>query len=116
MSTLNGLPEKWRGDAATLARYGDTRGAELLRQAAADLEATLEEAADEALSLEEAVRESGYSERRLRELIADGSVPNAGRKGKPRIRRCDLPRKARKAVSGYDAEADAHSLLMRARR
>ena len=50
----------------------------------------------------------------LRELVAAGEVPNAGRKGAPRIRRADLPRKpGAKSESGYDVSADAAALVAR---
>jgi hypothetical protein len=60
--------------------------------------ATLAPDEDEVLSLSTAARESGYSVDRLQKLVADGSIPNAGRKGKPGIRRRDLPRKPASAL------------------
>lgn len=109
--TLAELSARWRGDADRLEHWGDSRGAELLRLAAAELDAAVCAADDEELTLEEAVQESGYSERRLRELIADGTIPQAGRKGAPRIRRRDLPRRAKGRAAGYDPDADARALL-----
>jgi hypothetical protein len=101
----------WRARAAELERYSPA-AAEAFRVAAGELEQALREAADAELTLGEAARESGYSDRRLRELIADGSIPQAGRKGAPRIRRGDLPRKAKQKDAGtYDAAADAAALL-----
>jgi hypothetical protein len=114
MTALQELAARWREQADTLDRWQDSRGAALLRQAATELLDAIEEAGDEELNLEAAARESGYSDRRLRELIAEGAIPNAGRKGAPRVRRRDLPKKARSA-SSYDAEADALSLLRRSK-
>lgn len=109
--TPGDLPNAWRSRAEELRPYAPA-AAEAFLRAAAELEAALREAADAALTLTEASRESGYSARRLRELVAEGQVPNAGRKHAPRIRRADLPRKAKKTNGGdYDAWADAAALL-----
>ena len=68
-------------------------------------------AEDEELTLADSAIASGYSKRRLSELIADGTIPNVGRKGAPRIRRADLPRKAKAPSNGFDAGAEASSIL-----
>ena len=77
-----------------------------LEAIAAEVVAELESLApadDEVLSLRASAGESGYSVDRLQKLVADGSIPNAGRKGKPGIRRGDLPRKPARALrSGPD--------------
>jgi hypothetical protein len=110
------LAAEWRSRAAELRRYGAEPQAVTLEAAAAELDAVLAEAADAELTLAEAAAESGYSDRRLRELLADGTIPQAGRRGAPRIRRADLPRRARPAVSadGYDPTEDARRLMGRA--
>jgi hypothetical protein len=108
------LPELWRTRAEELRRYGADPQAITLEAAAAELEATLRATADTELTLAEAAAESGYSERRLRELLSAGEIPQAGRKGRPRIRRSDLPRRAgagKPALGLYDAAADAAQLL-----
>ena len=109
------LPARWRSDAETLRGYGDHRGAVVLERVAAELLAALEERADEELRLAAAAAESGLSVRRLRELIAAGDVPNAGRRGAPRIRRRDLPRRRQQAgtSSPYDPARDAAALAAR---
>ncbi len=110
------LASTWRARAEGLRRYAPA-AARAFQDAAAELEAAMAEAADEVLTLAEASRESGYSARRLRELVAAGGLPNAGRKGVPRLRRADLPRKGRRGNggSGYDAEAHARELVGRVR-
>ena len=45
-------------------------------------------------SVEQAVAESGYSYSTLQQKVAAGAIPNVGDKGRPRVRRRDLPRKA----------------------
>jgi hypothetical protein len=63
--------------------------------AADELQRALRAAEADILTVPEAARESGYSADRLKELIREGKIPNAGRKHAPRIRRGDLPRKPR---------------------
>ena len=53
----------------------------------------LQTADDDVLSIGEAALLSGYSPDHLRKEIAAERIPNAGRKGKPAIRRADVPRK-----------------------
>ena len=50
----------------------------------------------EALTLEKAAAESGFSYSALEKLIRRGELPNLGQKGRPRVRRGDLPRKPTK--------------------
>jgi hypothetical protein len=107
------LPATWRHRAEELRPYAPA-AAEAFRAAADELEAALREAADEELTLAAAAEASGYSARRLRELISGGELPNAGRKGAPRIRRGDLPRRAAKSTGiQYDPAVDARSILSR---
>lgn len=117
MNTLLALSESWRQRATELRTWADAEGAaRSLEACAAELEAAVTAARDQELTLAEASTESGYSERRLRELVSEGAIPNAGRKGRPRIRRGDLPRKpgGRPAESpGYDVGADALDLVSR---
>ena len=103
------LPAAWRSRADELERYA-APAAEAFRMAAGELDAALREAAEAPLTLNEATAEGGYSNRRLRELIASGALVNVGRKGAPRIRRADLPRKPR-SNDGFDAGAAARSIL-----
>lgn len=109
---MTDLPSAWRARATELRALALEPVARAFETAAAELEAAEAEQADELLTLAEASTESGYSTRRLRELVAAGQVENAGRRGAPRIRRADLPRKATKSnAGGYDAQADAQALL-----
>lgn len=94
------LPDEWRARAEQMRRWG--AGAEVAHVwelAAEELASAIREAGDEPLTLDEAARESGYSKRRLREMVAEGRVPNAGRKNAPRIRRADLPRRPGRATA-----------------
>lgn len=107
------LAESWRTDAETLSRHGADSLARICRTHADELEAALRGAAEETLDLGAAARESGYSRDRLRHMIAAGELPNAGRKGAPRVRRADLPRKPRALGSSFDASATARRFLSR---
>lgn len=104
------LVTKWRTDAETLARY-DARLAEVAARHADELAAALRTLDDEALDLAAAARESGYSVDRLRHLVSSGEIPNVGRKGAPRVKRGDLPRKQRKAAGSFDAAATARDIV-----
>lgn len=110
------LADRWRADAAVLRRYGATPEAEQLEARADELEAAERDAGAEMLTLGQAAEESGYSKRRIRELVAEGAVPNAGRKGAPRVRRGDLPRRPKRSAAAgddYDPEADARDVALR---
>lgn len=112
--TPTDLAAFWRARAGDLRPYAPA-AAQAFERAAAELEGALRDAADEPLTLAEASAESGYSERRLRELVATGDIPQAGRKHAPRIRRGDLPRRAGagKGPESYDPVGDAASLMGR---
>ena len=71
------------------------------------------QAEDEELTLAESALVSGYSKRRLSELIKDGTLENVGRRGAPRLRRGDLPvrGKSKKNANGFDAVAEARSVM-----
>ena len=113
LNRMAALAEQWRADAELLARYGSAQLAQVCRQHADEIDAAQRDDDAEMLTLEAAERESGYSRDRLRHMVADGDVPNAGRKGAPRIRRGDLPRKSRAPLRavGFDVSARAAELV-----
>lgn len=94
------LAVEWRTQAADLRRYGAEPQALALEACAGELEERLESWRSEALTLEAAADETGYSYSSLQQKVAAGEIPNIGDKGKPRVRRCDLPLKTPKRVSG----------------
>jgi hypothetical protein len=77
--------------ANQLRQLGADPQAKVLERCASQLQEALQEQEGELLTLTEASKESGYSADHLGRLIKDGKIPNAGRKGAPRIRRGDLP-------------------------
>jgi hypothetical protein len=111
VKALEDLIRRWHEDAAKFRRYGDEQLAKVCVLHADELDQTARAIENVPLTLEEAEIESGYSRSRLRHLVADGTIPNAGRKGSPRIRRGDLPRKARGSGLGFDAGQAARAVL-----
>lgn len=94
------LPAAWRHDAARFRGYGPSAQADVLEACAVQLEAAIREHDLEALTLEQAENESGYSYSALQKMLASGELENVGGKGKPRVQRKDLPRKARRKRVG----------------
>ena len=88
------LPAEWRTQAEGLRQFGADAQAKAVDRCANCLEEALLQEGDALLTLPEAAEESGYSADHLGRLIRDGKVPNAGRRGAPRIARRDLPIKA----------------------
>ncbi len=114
----NDLPACWRERAADLRRWAAAEGAAVaLEQAAGELEQALRAAADELLDIAQAAEAANLSRDHLRHLLASGALPNAGCRGRPRIKRGDLPvgkrRKPRGSSGGYDPVADAAALVAR---
>jgi hypothetical protein len=85
------LSSQWRSRASDLERYSPS-AAQAFRDAADELEKTLQ-GAEETVSLKEAAMLGGYSTDSLQRMVAAGRIQNFGRKGKPRIRRVDVPLK-----------------------
>lgn len=111
MDPLAELATSLREEAALLRRRGLEREARLEESIADDLEVALRAHLQEELTLREAAVESGYSVRRLREMVREGKIPDNrpdGGQGEIRVRRCDLPRKPaadREAISPVDSLA-----------
>ena len=91
VSAVTDLAATWEADAEILERHEDARGATLCRRSAAALREAVRADQDRLLTVAEAALESGFSEDHLRHGVADGKIRNAGKKGAPRIRHCDLP-------------------------
>ena len=91
--TLHDLATRWTDEASSLERWGDDRGATILRQCSTELDAAAREYDSEALTIPASAETSGYSRDHLRALVSTGEIANAGKKGSPRIRRSDLPMK-----------------------
>lgn len=91
--TPNQLPGHWRERAKGLRKFAPA-AAEAFEDAALELEQAEREAGIELLNLRQASKASGYGERHLRQLIRQGILTDHGRKGAPKVKRGDLPKKA----------------------
>ncbi len=117
-STPADLIVEWRELAEILRAEGCLEVAAARVRCAAELETALHTEGNEALPVAQAASESGYSAEYLRRVLRESPALNAGRRGKPLIRRRDLPRKAAASLVGrgpkaYDVRADAQSLVSR---
>lgn len=84
---------KWRAVLDAGERYGAmVHISKIVPEFLTDIQA-LAAAGTDVLSITEAALLSGYSQDHLRKEIAKGTIPNAGRKGKPALRRADVPQK-----------------------
>lgn len=105
---LEGLPSRWQDEADTLRSHGAEGQATTLERCATDLDVALRAFRQEELTLREAAAWSGYSRKRLREMVREGKLPDnrpEGSQGTIYVRRCDLPRKPagdREAISPAD--------------
>lgn len=118
MSSVASLPTQWRALAGTLRAHAAEGAALAYEQAADELDAALRVQADELLTLEEASAESGFTVDHLSREVRSARIPNAGRKGAPRIRRADLPRKVgtlppSPVVGHIDRDAIARAVITR---
>lgn len=91
---LDALAARWRAEAERFRELGLEQPAVMSETHARELEAAVRAWSSEALTLEQAAEESGFSYSHLQHAVNDGAIPNAGETGRPRIARCDLPRKA----------------------
>ena len=105
------LAAHYRERADLLEPYAPA-AATAFREAADLAEGAWRDFQGEELSLKEAAEESGYSEAHMQRLIAEGSIPNAGRKHKPKVRRGDLPKKvARSSGPGVASSVKRRATL-----
>jgi hypothetical protein len=116
----NGLAFQWEKDAQLLAQYGSPQQADVLRHCSQKLFEVIKSEKEVLLTLTLASQVSGYSADHLGRMVGDGKLTNYGRKGSPKLRLGDLPKKPRAVVADmsakYDADTDARSLLARGRR
>jgi hypothetical protein len=116
----NELASQWEKDAHLLAQYGSPQQAEVLRHCSRKLFELIKSEKDVLLTLTLASQLSGYSADHLGRMVGDGKLTNYGRKGSPKLRLGDLPKKPRAVVAansgGYTPNADARSIVSRGRR
>jgi hypothetical protein len=103
MGLVTDLLETWTVEAGDLRdRYALETAARICEAHVRELRSALLSVEDELLTVSQAAAESGYSAQHIRALVYERTLPNAGRKGRPRIRRGDLPKKPprRKVLAG----------------
>lgn len=84
---------EWKSRSTLLREYGAEAQAAAIEACAVELTDAVKEWQDEKLTLEQAVEETGYSYSTIQQKVAAGEITNVGSKGRPRVRRNDLPRK-----------------------
>jgi len=87
------LAQRWQRKAEGLREYGDERGALICELHAGELEEAWREYQFEPLTVQQASEVSGYSPSHLYHALQDGTLPNSGQKGRPRVLRAHLPRR-----------------------
>lgn len=117
--TWEEVRDRWEARCDEYQRLGiHADGSKLIVEFLADLEALKDASTQRTVTLKEASLLSGYSPDHLGLLIRKKRIPNAGRRGAPRIRVSDLPCKPRQFLAstvstGYDVNADARNLRSR---
>ena len=90
LSALRSLSGRWRDEADRFERDAVPGHAAVLRRVAGELDDVLRAWWTEPLRLQEAAEEAGLEYRAIQKRVERGRVPNVGKKGAPRVRRCDL--------------------------
>jgi hypothetical protein len=90
LDALRAVADRWREEAERYEADGVPGHAALLRRVADELMETLGKWWTEPLGLQQAAEEAGLNYRAIQKRIERRQVPNAGRKGAPLVRRCDL--------------------------
>jgi hypothetical protein len=89
------VPEYLRAEAAGLREYGADSNARTLERAAEIMEWAQMVRDNEPLTLQQAAEESGFTYSTIEKKVANEELENVGEKGRPRVRRGDLPKKGR---------------------
>ncbi len=86
--------ERWQQKRDWLELIGASANAStLIDELLTEVETLCRERGEETLDLASASALSGYTRDHLSRLLRAGAIPNAGRRGAPRIQRCHLPRR-----------------------
>src|SRR5438105_3726662 len=98
---VSALPTHWRARATELERYAPA-AAQAFNDAADQLESVLHSNAG-SVTIKEAAALGGFSVDHIQRLVSSGRIDNVGRKGRPRVRRDDVPTKP-----GHSAKLRKH--------
>src|SRR2546425_402087 len=113
---ISRLTTRWRAEADVLHRRGADEQAFVLKSCASELEHEGHLFSLEALTLEQAADSSGFSYSALQKMVRDGTIPNVGKKGAPRVRRGDLPKKPGGSRDAREGEPDISELVLAGKR
>jgi len=94
-SPIERLAAEFLERASEARRIGLSPVAEVWTEAARVVEQAIMEHEFDVLTVREAAELSGYSAKTIRSYVQDGHLTNMGRKGSPRVKRGELPRKPR---------------------
>ena len=100
------LLRKWSTEEELYRRRGQTELAALMASIAEEVESESERYLDEPLTLAESAEIGGYGYSTLQALVRAGRIPDAGERGRPRVRRRDLPRRPSGIVSAGDVRSN----------
>jgi hypothetical protein len=110
--TLAEVLARWESRRDEWVRLGvSVDGAKVAAEIVADLEELRHAQMSEAVTLREASLIGGYSLDHLQRCVASGQIENVGRKGRPRIRRDDVP-----VRPGHNLRSQADQSQLDARR
>lgn len=88
------LLSRWERVAAEMDAFTQP-GSAVVRRCCGELREALRAQDQELLSAAQAAALSGYTERRLRQMVKEKKLTNHGERNRPRYRRAELPRKAK---------------------
>ena len=91
---IGGLLEQWRADAQALRRRNCLTQAEMLEQLIQEAAEYEMVESERTVTVAHAAQMGGYSESQIRRMLRQGTIPNSGRVGAPRIAVKDIPYKA----------------------
>ncbi len=98
LPSLEALATRWESHATLMRSYGATTAGDAITQCAEELRIEIATFADVELTYEDAAEESGYSVSHLRRLVREGTLHDYAETGETKLRRGDLPRKAKKQM------------------
>lgn len=88
---MDGFRDRWRKEQDVLRRRDAlVNGAALIGDMLADMDKALSEDGERVLTPKEASRVTGMSAAHIKRLVRQGTLPNAGRRGSPRVLQRDL--------------------------
>jgi len=122
MYTREDFLKRWHTRRDEYTRVSATvDGARLLDEILADVRRVFADDPALVLTLDAAACRSGYSKEHLARLVRNGTIPNAGRRGAPRIAIHDVPTRTLARPLGvvvrgeYNPGADARAIRKRLR-